>query len=142
MPQGLKTEKIMLIYNVLAATAAAALAAMGVGGGGLAVIYLVLVLGVEQKTAQGINLVFFVIASLCSIPFHAKNGRIKWKIATVFAITGAFGAVFGCIFGAKTASEAVRTAFGVFLIISGALALYGVAKNLVKTSVYKRFFGK
>lgn len=122
----------MLIYNVLAATLAAALAAMGVGGGGLAVIYLVLVLGVEQKAAQGINLVFFVIASLCSIPFHAKKGRIKWKLSAVFALTGALGAVFGCILGARTAPKAVRTAFGIFLIFSGALALFGVAKSFIK----------
>lgn len=122
----------MLIYNVLAATLAAALAAMGIGGGGLAVIYLVLVLGVEQKAAQGINLVFFVIASLCSIPFHAKKGRIKWKISAIFAITGAFGAVLGCILGARTAPKAVRTAFGIFLIFSGALALFGVAKGFIK----------
>lgn len=122
----------MLIYNVLAATLAAALAAMGVGGGGLAVIYLVLVLGVEQKTAQGINLVFFIIASLCSIPFHTKKGRIKWTLSAIFAITGAFGAVLGCILGARTAPRAVRTAFGIFLIFSGALALFGVAKGFIK----------
>lgn len=122
----------MLIYNILAATAAAALAAMGVGGGGLAVIYLVLVLGVEQKTAQGINLVFFIIASLCSLPFHAQKGRIKWKIAGIFAFAGAFGAIFGCIFGAKTAPRLVRAAFGIFLIVSGALALLGTVKKAFK----------
>lgn len=127
----------MIIYNVLAATLAAALAAMGVGGGGLAVIYLVLVLGVEQKAAQGINLVFFVIASLCSIPFHAKKGRIKWKLSAIFASAGAFGAIFGCIFGAQTAPRAVRTAFGVFLIFSGALALFGVAKGFIKKYCFR-----
>lgn len=127
----------MLVYNILAATAAAVLAAMGVGGGGLAVIYLVLVLGAEQKAAQGINLIFFVIASLCSLPFHAKKGRIKWRISAVFAVTGAIGAVIGCLFGAGTPARTVRTAFGIFLIVSGAIALLSVVRSLISAHAAK-----
>lgn len=126
----------MLFYNILAATAAAMLAAMGVGGGGLAVIYLVLVLGAEQNTARGINLIFFIVASLCSLPLHAKKGRIKWRICAIFAAAGAIGAVIGCVIGSRIEPRVIRTAFGVFLMISGTLTLFGTLKN----GAYKRFF--
>ena len=131
----------MLVVNVLAALAAATLAAMGVGGGGLAVIYLVLVLDVAQKKAQGINLIFFIIASIFSLPLHAKAKRVKWKTALVFAGTGILGSIFGCIIGERVDSFYVKKCFGIFLIISGCIAFFSVAKKPL-SKVYLRVFGK
>ena len=60
----------MFIINVLLAVLIAALSGMGVGGGGLLVIWLVLIMDMPSRTAQGINLVFFVISALAALPVH------------------------------------------------------------------------
>ncbi len=106
-----------------AAFFAASLAAMGVGGGGLLVIYLVLVLNMPQLQAQGINLIFFLCASLCSLPFHIKNKLVNFKTAAVFAPAGAVGAYFGCKTALTADPEYVRLAFGWLLAVAGGIAL-------------------
>ena len=50
----------MWMIDIFAGFFAAMLSAMGVGGGGLLVIYLTEILGMEQRCAQGINLLFFL----------------------------------------------------------------------------------
>ncbi len=113
----------MWVVNFLAALFAAVLAAMGVGGGGLLVIYLIIVLGSEQIAAQGINLIFFICASLCSLPFHIRSKRIHLKTVAVFAPAGAIGAYFGCRLGLSADPALLRSVFGWFLICAGSLTL-------------------
>ncbi len=125
----------MQILNFIAAFFAAVLASMGVGGGGLLVIYLVLVLGVEQLRAQGINLIFFLCASAFSIPFHIKSKRIDWRMVALFAPAGAFGAYFGCQLGLSSDPILLRTAFGILIIFAGTLTL---SRELIPTLISMR----
>ena len=119
----------MRFTDIIAAFFAATLAAMGVGGGGLLVIYLVLVLNMTQHVSQGINLMFFIVANLFSLPYHAIKKRIRWREASVFAFLGTFGAVLGCIVSLKTEPRYVRTVFGVFLILAGGITFYKTVKE-------------
>ena len=45
----------------------AALAGMGIGSGGLLVLYLTLIRGTPQLSAQGFNLLFFLFSSGASV---------------------------------------------------------------------------
>lgn len=119
----------MIVWNILASLAAAVLASMGVGGGGLLVIYLVLVLNMDQIRAQGINLLFFICASVCSLPLHLKKKRINLKTALIFGITGAGGSVLGCLLSGKLDPKYVRLCFGIFLIFAGTITLLKVVKK-------------
>ncbi len=114
---------MMSMLDFIAALFAAALAAMGVGGGGLLIIYLLLVLGMGQTEAQGINLLFFLAASLCSLPFHIKAKRISLETVLIFAPAGAIGAYFGCKLGLSLDPKYLKTAFGILLIASGGITL-------------------
>ncbi len=125
----------MQILSFFAALFAAALASMGVGGGGLLVIYLVLVLGTEQIRAQGINLIFFLCASLTALPFHIKARRINLRTVALFAPAGAFGAYFGCKLGLSADPIYLRTAFGALIIFAGSLTLL---RELIPTIISTR----
>ena len=99
----------------------AARSAMGVGGGGLLVIYLTAFAGFEQRAAQGVNLVFFLCASAFASVIHLKKRKINIKTALLFALGGLLGAILGCITATGAADALLRRAFGIFLIVSGAL---------------------
>lgn len=114
----------MTVLNLLASFFAASLAAMGVGGGGLLVLYLVFVLGYEQLPAQGLNLLFFICASACSLPLHFIKKRVMLKTALLFAVTGAVGAVIGCYVSAYLPKNYTRIAFGAFITVAGVITLY------------------
>ena len=117
------------MLDVIAAFCAAALAALGVGGGGLLVIYLALILNMEQHAAQGINLLFFIVASLASLPLHFLKKRVKVRPALIFSFFGIFGAWLGCVLSAKTSQGTVRFFFGLMLIAAGSITLFKAFKG-------------
>ena len=55
------------IWTPIAGILSGILASMGLGGGGILIIYLTIFAGIEQATAQGINLVFFIPISIVAI---------------------------------------------------------------------------
>ena len=102
----------------------AALAGLGIGGGGLLVIWLVLACGMEQLTAQGVNLAFFLFSSGAAMLVHLMRRRLNFRLIAALALCGCLGALAGSAL-AKTADPAfMRAAFGWLLIASGTLALF------------------
>lgn len=104
------------------------LSGFGVGGGTLLLVYMTLIAGLDQRLAQGINLLYFLPAGLMALPAHVKNGYIE-KAALVSAI----GAGLVCAAGAAWVATAVdtgllRKCFGVFLILIGLWELVGRKK--------------
>ena len=67
----------MLLLDLLAALAAGALTGAGVGGGSLLLLYLLQVRQIEQLTAQGINLLYYVAAASPSLLFHLRHGLVE-----------------------------------------------------------------
>lgn len=114
----------MIFIDITAAALLAVLSGMGVGGGGLLVIYLTLVRGTDQLTAQGINLIFFICAAAASLFFRFKNSRFKSGVFLSYVIPGALCAYLGSLAAASADPGIVRTAFGILMIISGAAVLF------------------
>ena len=103
---------------------AGTVSAWGVGGGTLLLLLMTLFLGVDQRTAQGVNLLFFLPTAAAALLFHGKNGYIDtptWKQAVpwgvVFALLGAWVATAVDV-------ELLRKPFGVFLLIAGGSILW------------------
>ena len=67
---------------LLAGLLSGIIGAMGMGGGAVLIIYLTLFASVEQLTAQGINLIFFIPIGITAILIYAKKGKIKWNCVT------------------------------------------------------------
>ena len=59
---------------------ASIISAWGVGGGTLLLLVMTLFLGIDQRTAQGINLLFFLPTAVSALLCHARNGYLDKPI--------------------------------------------------------------
>jgi len=101
------------------------LSGFGVGGGTLLLVYMTAFAGVDQRLAQGINLLYFLPAGLMALPAHIKNSCIEKK-----ALAPAIGAGLLCAALAAWAAtaaevELLRKCFGGFLVLVGITELFG-----------------
>lgn len=95
------------------------LSGFGVGGGTLLLVYMTAFAGVEQRLAQGINLLYFLPAGLLALPAHVKNGYIEKPV-----LVPAIAAGLVCAAAAAWAATAIdvvllKKLFGAFLIAVG-----------------------
>ena len=106
-----------MALGVLAGLVCGILSGLGVGGGSVLMVWLTAVLGLEQRTAQGINLLYFLPTALASLFFHIKNRYVDWHAAIPAAICGCAAAVLGAILAQRIDTEILRKLFGTFLLI-------------------------
>ncbi len=99
------------------------LSGFGVGGGTLLLVYLTSVLGVEQQTAQGINLLYFLPAAALALPAHWKNGYVEKKVLLPAIGTGLLCAGGAAWIAAGMDTILLRRCFGVFLVFVGSRQL-------------------
>ena len=114
----------MDLYMIISSLLAGLLGSMGFGGGSVLIIYLVNFSGLEQKQAQGINLVFFIPCALLSIIAYKKRGMVNIRSTlpvTAFAI---IGAVAGFIILRLIPTYILSKLFGVFLLVFGVWQLF------------------
>ena len=107
----------------IAAFAIALLSGMGVGSGGLLVIYLTLVEKVDQLTAQGINLLFFIFSAAASLLLHITRRRLYAGVILILSLCGIVGSLLGSTVAAKLPSPILGKIFGAMLTVSGILSL-------------------
>ena len=118
-----------IIFDIIVSFLVAVLSGMGVGSAGLLVIYLVQFAGVNQITAQGINLLFYLFSAGASFGLHLKRrtffpSLILW--ITVMAIPGVLlGSRLTFILPAKL----LKKAFGVMLVCAGTVSLKRIFSN-------------
>lgn len=95
------------------------LSGFGIGGGSLLMVWLTAVLSFEQKTAQGINLLYFLPTAAAALIFHARNRVIEWKAVLPAALCGCVTAILGALLSARLEMSLLRRLFGGFLILVG-----------------------
>lgn len=110
---------------ILVGTALGFLTGLGVGGGSLLILWLTAVLSMEQRLAQGINLLFFLPAALVSCYFHRKQGRLQWKIALPAILAGSAAAGLCAWTATVLDTEMLKKFFGGLLILTGLWELFG-----------------
>ncbi|NLU24852.1 MAG: TSUP family transporter [Clostridiales bacterium] len=100
------------------------LSAWGVGGGTLLLLCMTLFLGVDQRTAQGINLLYFLPTAGVSLLFLRKNGRLAKQVLLSSVPLGVIASV-ACSFLATSVDVALlKKPFGLFLLFAGILTLF------------------
>ena len=114
----------MFFIGILIAVLIAALSGMGVGGGGLLVIWLVLVMELPSGTAQGINLLFFVVSALSALPIHLRQRKFPTKLLVILTASAIPGVFVGCHLASFLSEALMRRVFGYFLLLSGGGQLY------------------
>lgn len=107
------------IFVALVSFFGALLSSLGMGGGGILLIYLTACADMDQLSAQGVNLVFFVPVALVAIAFHAKNKLVRWKIVLPCILLGLIGVYFGAKLANFIGSQGLSKLFAVFLLIIG-----------------------
>lgn len=92
---------------------------MGIGGGTILIPSLVLLGGLSQIQAQGINLIVFIPISIVAIITHKKQGNIEGKYIKPIIIGGVISALVGSLIAVKVDEDRLRTFFGIFLLAIG-----------------------
>lgn len=92
---------------------------MGIGGGMILIPVLTLLLGFEQKIAQGINLLYFIPTGAVALWVHYKSKSIDIKLAWIIAAFGVAGSVGGALLAGVIPSHILRRIFAVLVIGMG-----------------------
>ena len=98
---------------------AAVISAWGVGGGTLLLLVMTLFLGVDQRMAQGINLLFFLPTAISALLCHWQKGYLDtptWKAAVPVAVPAALA---GAWIATAVDVDLLRRPFGIYLLLSG-----------------------
>lgn len=122
---------MMQLFTALGAFLSGVVGSMGFGSGTVLIILLTVFLSFEQKTAQGINLVFFIPCAIYAIIFYLRKKLIKKDFVLPLVIPGLLGAAAGYFILSFLSPGILKKLFGALLI---AIAL----KQLI-SAVFKRF---
>lgn len=116
-------------FNILSGVFAGVFGGMGMGGGTVLIPILTIFLGFEQKLAQGINLMSFLLMALFSIFVHTKNGYIRTKNILYVIIPGVIFAFIGSLSMSVLPSKILKILFGIFLCVLAVIEFVKVLKK-------------
>lgn len=119
----------MNIFILFASFLAGALSGMGLGGGGILLVFLTAFSSIDQLTAQGINLIFFLPTGLIAIIIYAIKKQIEWKIVFKIWLFGSIGALGGYFIAKAIETQYLSKIFAAFLIIFGVITLFTKDKS-------------
>ncbi len=107
------------MLNVFVGAALGLLSGLGVGGGSLLLLWLTLIMGVEQSQARLMNLMFFLPCALVSTLFRRKQFRANRKRTLPAILGGVLGAVLGIRLSPLFDTALLKKALGVLFILCG-----------------------
>ena len=107
------------IIPFLCGLGASVISAWGVGGGTLLLLVMTLFLGVDQRTAQGVNLLFFLPTAASALACHAKGGYLDKPTLKAAVPMAVVAALIGAWVSNAVDVEILRKPFGVYLLLSG-----------------------
>lgn len=117
------------LIDALAGAATGLLSGLGLGGGTLLMIYMTWFGQLSQRTAQGINLLYFLPSASGALVLYIKNKQIEYKTA-LFTLLGGIPAAILAAFVALSIDEAVlRQIFSLVLIFLGIRELTAKGKQ-------------
>ena len=92
---------------------------LGVGGGTISIPAMVILLGVEQHTAQGVALCAMIFTALVAAFIHYRQGNVKLSVVLLIAPSAvAFSYLGAWAAGLVTAAWLTRI-FAIFLLVIG-----------------------
>ena len=105
------------------------LSGIGVGGGSLLVLWLTLVLDMDQNVARIINLLFFIPAALIASIFHKKQGRLDFNNILPAIIAGCISAGIFSVLAKQLDRALLKKLFGALLLVTGIRELLYKPRN-------------
>ena len=117
------------LLPLAAGAATGVLSGFGVGGGTLLLVYLTAFAGLDQRLAQGINLLYFLPAGLMALPAHLKNGYVEKKALLPAIGAGLVLAALGAWAASAMEVGLLKKLFGLFLLAVGGEQLLGKSRG-------------
>lgn len=117
------------VISVAAGAACGILSGFGIGGGSLLMVWMTAVLQMEQRTAQAINLLFFLPTAAASLVFHVKSGQVMWRATVPAVLAGLVTAALSAWAATMMDAHALRKIFGVFLLFVGVSEIFRKPKK-------------
>ncbi len=108
---------------------AGVVSAWGVGGGTLLLLVMTLFLGVDQRTAQGINLLFFLPTAASALVCHWRGGYLDRPTLRAAIPAAVIAAALGAWIATALDVDALRRPFGIYLLLSGVSLLLPQKKD-------------
>ena len=109
---------------LIVGTAVGFLAGLGVGGGSLLMIWMTLVLGLDQDVARNINLLFFIPTAIIASVFRWKQGTVNIRKIIPAILSGCISAGIFAWVRPMLQASLLKTAFGVLLVATGVHELF------------------
>lgn len=108
-----------MMWLVLVGFLSGVIGGMGIGGGAILIPVLTIFMGFSQKTAQTINLLYFIPTAVIALIKHNKNKRIEKTVLTPIILSGVVGCVIGSYIALNIDNAMLKKMFGVFLLVMG-----------------------
>lgn len=118
-----------IIILVLIGLFSGIISGMGIGGGTILIPTLSIFLDYGQKSAQNINLLYFIPTAIIALITHTKNNNIEKNILSKIIIFGLIGAILGSLVVLNINSVILKKLFGGFLIIMGLSEIFKKKEN-------------
>lgn len=113
------------------------LSGFGIGGGSLLILYLTGFAGVNQYTAAGTNLIYFLFCAPAALISHSKNHLIEKKTALVCILAGILTSIAAAFVASVINVNLLRRIFGVFLLYIGFKELFCKSEPHKKKGISK-----
>ncbi len=108
------------------------LSGMGVGGGSLLIIILTVFMDVEQRIAQGINLLYFLPTAAVAAFIHFKSGKIKKDVAIKSGSAGIITAIAFSVMAQNLEPDLLRKVFAILVFGAGLSELFSKKEQEAK----------
>ncbi len=115
---------MMILLKIIFGFLAGLMVSLGLGGGFFLIIYLTVVIGMNQIKAQALNLFFFIVVATISVILSAINRLINFKVVAIFVILGLVGVCVGLLLEFMLPVRSITKLFAIFLFVVGLRELY------------------
>ncbi|MDR1663878.1 MAG: sulfite exporter TauE/SafE family protein [Clostridiales bacterium] len=114
----------MWVWYVLAGLLAGVISGMGIGGGAVLIPALTMLLGMGQREAQNVNLLYFIPTAVIALLAHKEKGNIEKKGIGFLIFFGIIGSVAGSFAATRLDNNWLRKGFGIFLLGMGVFEFF------------------
>lgn len=101
----------------------------GIGGGSLLIVYLTAFAAVDQYTAGGMNLLYFLCCAPTALISHIRNRRVEWKAVLWCSVAGVVTSALAAWIASAINTDLLRRGFGLLLLYIGFRELFCKSKK-------------